>query len=364
MITKLEINPIKNWLPSIDNPLLISGPCSLETEEQTITTAKELAKDKRVFIFRGGVWKPRTRPGAFEGVGTIGLEWLKRVKAETRLLTATEVANGQHVQECLKAEVDVMWIGARSTASPFTVQEIADALKGIEQIVMVKNPVNPDLQLWIGAFERLNRAGLKNLVAIHRGFTPFGESKYRNYPSWRTVFELRQLFPDLPIICDPSHICGKHEFLFEIAQKAFDIGLDGLMLESHIDPSIALSDKDQQVTPSELAKILDKLVIKYVDSHNPQFENILENLRSRIDHIDHEILEVLAARMQIVKQIGQYKKENKVTALQVNRWSRLMEDRLNVARKLDLDEEFIKLMFQIIHEDSVRQQTEIMDSDL
>jgi chorismate mutase len=364
MITELNIKPIKEWLPNIDNPLLISGPCSLESEEQTLSTARELAKDKRVFVFRGGIWKPRTRPGAFEGVGSIGLEWMKRVKEETRLLTSTEVANGQHVEECLKAGIDVMWIGARSTASPFTVQEIADVLKGTDQVVMVKNPVNPDVQLWIGALERLNRAGLKNLVAIHRGFTPFGDSKYRNYPSWKTVFELRQLFPNLPIICDPSHISGKREYLFEIAQKAFDIGLDGLMLESHIDPSVALSDKDQQVTPAELAKILDKLVIKYTYSNDPRFENILENLRSRIDDIDHEILEVLAARNQIVRQIGQYKKENKVTALQVNRWSRLMVDRLNVARKLDLDEEFIKVMFQIIHEDSVRQQTDIMDSDL
>jgi chorismate mutase len=319
MITELNIKPIKEWLPNIDNPLLISGPCSLESEEQTLSTARELAKDKRVFVFRGGIWKPRTRPGAFEGVGSIGLEWMKRVKEETRLLTSTEVANGQHVEECLKAGIDVMWIGARSTASPFTVQEIADVLKGTDQVVMVKNPVNPDVQLWIGALERLNRAGLKNLVAIHRGFTPFGDSKYRNYPSWKTVFELRQLFPNLPIICDPSHISGKREYLFEIAQKAFDIGLDGLMLESHIDPSVALSDKDQQVTPAELAKILDKLVIKYTYSNDPRFENILENLRSRIDDIDHEILEVLAARNQIVRQIGQYKKENKVTALQIGR---------------------------------------------
>jgi chorismate mutase len=364
MITELDIRPIKHWLPNIDNPLLISGPCSLESEEQALSTARELAKDKRVFVFRGGIWKPRTRPGAFEGIGSIGLEWLKRVKEETGLLTGTEVANGQHVEECLKAGVDVMWIGARSTASPFTVQEIADVLKGTDQIVMVKNPVNPDVQLWIGAFERLNQAGIKNLVAIHRGFTPFGESKYRNYPSWRTVIELRQLYPNLPIICDPSHISGKREFLFEISQKAFDIGLDGLMLESHIDPSCALSDKEQQVTPADLAKILDKLVIKYANSDDPLFGNILENLRLRIDDIDHEILEVLAARMQIVRQIGEYKKQNKVTALQVNRWSKIMEDRLNIAHKLDLDESFIKTMFQIIHEDSVRQQTEIMDKDL
>ena len=364
MIAKLDINPIRHWLPEINNPLLISGPCSLESEEQTLSTARELAKDKRVFVFRGGIWKPRTRPGAFEGIGSIGLEWMKRVKEETGLLTGTEVANAQHVEECLKAGIDVIWIGARSTASPFTVQEIADVVKGTDQIVMVKNPVNPDVQLWVGALERLNRAGIRNLVAIHRGFTPFGETKYRNYPNWRTVIELRQLMPNLPIICDPSHISGKREYLFEISQKAFDMGLDGLMLESHIDPSCALSDKDQQVTPADLAKILDKLVIKYTSSDDPAFENMLDSLRSRIDDIDHEILETLAARMKIVQQIGMYKKQNKVTALQVSRWSQMLEDRLSNASKLDLDESFIKTIFQIIHEDSVRQQTEIMDRDL
>src|SRR5674476_497692 len=279
--------------------LLISGPCSLESEEQTMATARELAKDKRVFVYRGGIWKPRTRPGSFEGMGSIALEWLKRVKEETGLLIGTEVANAQHVEECLKAGVDVMWIGARSTASPFVVQEIADVLKGTDQIIMVKNPVNPDVQLWIGALERLSQAGLKNLVAIHRGFTPFGESKYRNYPNWKTVIELRQLMPNLPIICDPSHISGKREYLFEISQKAFDLGLDGLMIESHIDPSCALSDKDQQVTPFELGKILDKLVIRYSSSNDPLFENMLDTLRSRIDGIDHEIIEILASRMEL-----------------------------------------------------------------
>jgi chorismate mutase len=353
MVSQLDINPINHWLPKIDNPLLISGPCSLESEEQTMATARELAKDKRVFVYRGGIWKPRTRPGSFEGMGSIALEWLKQVKQETGLMIGTEVANAQHVEECLEAGVDVMWIGARSTASPFVVQEIADVLKGTDQIVMVKNPVNPDVQLWMGALERLNRAGLKNLVAIHRGFTPFGESKYRNYPSWKTVIELRQLMPNLPIICDPSHISGKREYLFEISQKAFDLGLDGLMLESHINPSVALSDKDQQVTPFELGKILDKLVIRYTSSDDPLFENMLDTLRSRI----------LASRMEIVKQIAMYKKQNKVTALQISRWTQLLEDRLSTARKLNLDETFIKIIFQLIHEDSVRQQTDIMDAE-
>jgi len=364
MGSQLDIQPISHWLPNIDNPLLISGPCSLESEEQTMATARELAKDKRVFVYRGGIWKPRTRPGSFEGMGSIALEWLKRVKEETGLLIGTEVANAQHVEECLKAGVDVMWIGARSTASPFVVQEIADVLRGTDQIIMVKNPVNPDVQLWIGALERLSQAGLKNLVAIHRGFTPFGESKYRNYPNWKTVIELRQLMPNLPIICDPSHISGNREYLFEISQKAFDLGLDGLMLESHIDPSCALSDKDQQVTPADLFKILDKLVIRYSTSNDPFFENMLDTLRSRIDGIDHEIIEILASRMEIVKQIANYKKQNKVTALQINRWTQLLEDRLATAHKLNLDETFIKIIFQLIHEDSVRQQTEIMDSDL
>ncbi len=363
MVSNLKVMPISHWLPKIDNPLLISGPCSLESEEQALSTARELAKDKRVFIYRGGIWKPRTRPGMFEGVGSIGLEWLKLVKQETGLLTGTEVANAQHVEECLKAGVDVMWIGARSTASPFVVQEIADVLKGTDQIIMVKNPVNPDVQLWVGALERLNQAGLKNLVAIHRGFTPFSETKYRNFPNWKTVIELRRLLPNLPIICDPSHIAGKREYLFEISQKAFDIGLDGLMIESHIDPSCALSDKEQQVTPAELGKILDKLVIRYASSEDPQFENKLENLRGRIDSIDHEIMEVLAQRMGIVKQIGLYKKENKVTALQINRWAQIMEDRGRLAEKLDLDDTFIKALFQLIHEDSVRQQSDIMDND-
>jgi chorismate mutase len=363
MVTDLKIMPIKHWLPKIDNPLLISGPCSLESEEQALATARELAKDKRVFVYRGGIWKPRTRPGMFEGVGSIGLEWLKTVKQETGLLTGTEVANAQHVEECLKAGVDVMWIGARSTASPFVVQEIADVLKGTDQVIMVKNPVNPDVQLWVGALERLNRAGLKNLVAIHRGFTPFSETKYRNYPNWKTVIELKRILPELPIICDPSHISGKREYLFEISQKAFDLGMDGLMLESHIDPSCALSDKDQQVTPADLGKILDKLVIKYTNSDDPQFENRLETLRGRIDEIDHEILEILASRMEIVKQIGLYKKQNKVTALQINRWAQIMDDRDRLAKKLSLDETFVKVLFQLIHEDSVRQQTEIMDSE-
>ena len=360
---ELDINPVKHWLPKIDNPLLIAGPCSLESEEQAVETAKMLVKDKRVFAYRGGVWKPRTRPGSFEGIGSIGLEWLKTVRAETGLPVGTEVANAQHTEEALNAGLDILWIGARSTASPFVVQEIADVVKGTDAVVMVKNPVNPDVQLWIGALERLNQAGIKNLVAIHRGYTPFGESQYRNQPNWKTVIELRRLMPNLPIICDPSHIAGKREYLYEISQKAFDLGLDGLMIESHRDPSCALSDKEQQLTPSDLAKLLDRLVIRQQGSQNKEFVNQLEYLRSRIDAIDTELLETLSARMEIVKQIGQYKKDNNVMALQINRWTELMEKRVSLGEKLNLNKTFTKILFQLIHEDSVRMQTEIMDQE-
>lgn len=363
MTLKLDINPIKSWLPNINNPLLISGPCSLESEKQAMDTAKLLAKDKRVFVYRGGVWKPRTRPGSFEGVGSIGLKWLQQVREETGMPIGTEVANAQHTEEALKAGLDVLWIGARSTASPFVVQEIADVVKGSNAVVMIKNPVNPDAQLWLGAVERIHQAGIKNIVAIHRGFTPFRETKYRNYPNWKTVIELKRMMPNLPIICDPSHIAGKREFLFEISQKAFDMGMEGLMLESHIDPSCAMSDAAQQLTPADLGKLLDRLVIRHENANNPDFENQLDVLRNRIDAIDSELLETLSSRVAIVKKIGQYKRDNNVTALQINRWTELMDDRVGLGTKLELNETFVKILFQLIHEDSVRMQTEIMDKE-
>lgn len=362
MTLKLDINPIKAWLPNIDNPLLISGPCSLESEEQAMETAKLLAQDKRVFVYRGGVWKPRTRPGSFEGVGSIGLKWLQMVKEETGLPVGTEVANAQHTEEALKAGLDVLWIGARSTASPFVVQEIADVLKGTDAVVMIKNPVNPDAQLWMGAVERIHAAGIKNIVGIHRGFTPFRETKYRNYPNWKTFIELKRMLPNLPVICDPSHIAGTREYLLEVSQKAFDMGMDGLMLESHRDPSCAMSDAAQQLTPADLAKLLDKLVIRVENANNPDFENQLDVLRNRIDAIDSELLETLSSRIEIVKQIGKYKKDNNVTALQINRWTQLMDNRVSMGKNLDLNETFVKILFQLIHEDSVRMQTEIMDN--
>jgi len=360
---EIEINPIKHWLPQINNPLIIAGPCSLETEEQAMDTARQLAKDHRVFVYRGGVWKPRTRPGSFEGIGSIGLKWLQMVREETGLPVGTEIANAQHAEEALKAGLDVLWIGARSTASPFVVQEIADVVQGTDAVVMVKNPVNPDVQLWVGAFERLSRAGIKNLVAIHRGFTPFRETEYRNYPNWKTVIELRRLMPNLPIICDPSHIGGKREYLFDISQKAFDMGLDGLMIESHRDPSCALSDKEQQLTPADLAKLLDRLIIRNATTENKQFENQLELLRNRIDALDRELLETLSSRMEIARQIGQYKKDNNVTALQIGRFAELMEKRVKLGESLNLNPHLVQQLFQHIHEDSVRMQTEIMDKE-
>ncbi len=364
MAEKLDIRPIREWLPQLNNPLLIAGPCSLESESQALETARLLAKDHRVFVYRGGLWKPRTRPGSFEGVGSVGLKWLKLVREETGLPVGTEVANAQHTEEAMKNNIDVLWIGARSTASPFVVQEIADVVKGSDAVVMVKNPVNPDLQLWMGAIERVYRAGIHNIVAIHRGFTPFGETKYRNYPNWQIVIELRRLMPEVPVICDPSHISGKREYLFEIAQKAFDMGLEGLMLESHIDPTCALSDKEQQLTPADLARLLDRLVIRHQSANNPQFENQLDMLRNRIDALDNELLEVLSSRMDIVREIGKYKKENNVTALQINRWAQLMEERVKLGQKLNLNKTFTQILFQLIHEDSVRMQTEIMDNHI
>lgn len=355
----LNIKPIESWLDS-KYPLLVAGPCSLESEEQVIATARELAKDERVQVFRGGVWKPRTRPGSFEGVGTIGLEWLQMVKKETGMMVGTEIANAQHAEAALKADLDVLWIGARTTTSPFSIQEIAEALRGTNKVIMVKNPVNPDLQLWMGALERLSKEGQDKLVAIHRGFTPFKKTKYRNYPNWRTVIEMKRLMPNLPIICDPSHIAGSREFLQEISQKSFDIGLDGLMLESHIDPSVALSDKDQQLTPAALEELISTLTIRYENIDNPSVESQLSSLRDRIDSIDFELMELLASRFNLTQEIGEIKKGGNVTALQINRWSEMMDTRGELSQKLSLDSDLIKSIFQNIHEESVKIQSDIL----
>ena len=312
----LELQPLSSWITA-DRPLIISGPCSAETESQTIETCKQIAATGRVHALRAGIWKPRTRPGQYEGAGDIGLQWLLQAKKETGLPVTTEVANAAHVEACLKAGVDILWIGARTTVNPFSVQEIADSLKGVDIPVMVKNPVNPDLELWIGALERLNRAGITKLAAIHRGFSSFEKGPFRNAPMWDMAIELKTKLPDLKIICDPSHISGNRDLIALISQKALDLDMDGLMIESHINPDAAWSDAKQQVTPAVLGRIIAGLVVRTVFSDNKTFKDTLSILREQIDHLDDEIMQKMSARMKVSEKIGQYKKENNVTILQV-----------------------------------------------
>ena len=346
----LNIEPLENWFPKTkDLPLLIAGPCSAETEEQVIETAKLIEKDHRAMVYRAGLWKPRTRPGTFEGVGAEGLPWLKRVKQETRLLVATEVAKAEHVQLAIDAGVDILWIGARTTVNPFSVQEIADALKGHDIPVLVKNPINPDLQLWIGALERINQAGITKLGAIHRGFSPNSESKYRNDPKWKIAIELKRILPDLPIVCDPSHIGGSRDLIEPVAQKAFDLQMEGLMIETHINPDVALSDAKQQVTPAKLKTILDDIILRRADSKNDEFVESLNELRAKIDKVDDDLIALLGKRMALVDEIGESKKENNVTILQVGRYENILNDRIAKGEDENLQGEFVKDIFEFIH---------------
>lgn len=358
----LDILPLKSWLDTGDKPLVIAGPCSAETEEQLVSTAHLLANTGRVNILRAGIWKPRTRPGEFEGIGSIGLQWLKRAKEETGLLTATEVATAKHVEEALAAGVDVLWIGARSTANPFTVQEIADALVGVDIPVFVKNPVNPDLSLWIGALERINGAGIKKLGAIHRGFSSFEKTAFRNEPMWDIAIQLKSACPELPIINDPSHICGNRELLPYIAQKAMDMDLQGLIIESHIDPSVAWTDAKQQVTPAALVELLDNLSVRRPASDNPAFEDKLTELRQQIDKLDDAILKQIGDRMKIAEKIGEYKRDNNVTILQVNRWDEIVEKRLKLAKALSISDDFATKYLELLHNESIRKQNEVMNT--
>ena len=352
----MEFLPIN--LPGVDNkrPLVIAGPCSAETEEQVLTTAKELAA-KGIKIFRAGIWKPRTKPGGFEGVGSEGLPWLKRVKEETGMYTATEVATERHVFEALKHGVDILWIGARTSANPFAVQEIANALKGVDIPVLIKNPVNPDLELWIGAVERIYNAGIHHLGVIHRGFSSYDKKLYRNLPQWHIPIELRRRLPNLPIICDPSHIGGKRELIAPLSQQAMDLGFDGLIIESHCNPDCAWSDKDQQVTPDVLDYILNMLVIRETTQTT---ENLTE-LRKQIDELDEQLLELLSKRMRISREIGQYKKEHDMPVLQTVRYDEILNKRVSQAVELDMSDDFMKSVLEAIHEESVRQQIVIMN---
>jgi len=357
----LKIQPLSSWMTAKAQPLLIAGPCSAETEEQLVATAHLLAATGKVTALRAGIWKPRTRPGEFEGIGSIGLEWLKRAKAETGLPTAVEVATAKHVEEALKGGVDILWIGARSTANPFTVQEIADALKGVDIPVMIKNPVNPDLSLWIGALERVNNAGITKLAAIHRGFSSYEKTAFRNEPMWDLAINLKTHAPELPIICDPSHISGNRELIPYVSQKALDMDMQGLMIESHIDPSVAWTDAKQQVTPAALAELIDRLALRQPEVVNSQVKDALADLRNGIDKIDDLVIAKLAERMKLVEQIGNYKKDNGITILQVNRWDEILQKRTNYGKALNLNPEFTEKLLELIHGESIRKQTEIMN---
>ena len=361
MKLNLTLQPIRTWLKQTSEPLLIAGPCSAETEDQLIATAHLIAKTGKASVLRAGIWKPRTRPGEFEGVGSIGLQWLKRAKEETGLPTAVEVATAKHVEEALASGVDILWVGARSTVNPFTVQEIADALKGVDIPVMVKNPVNPDLQLWVGALERINNAGITKLAAIHRGFSSYEKTAFRNEPMWEIAIQLKTLCPELPIINDPSHICGNRELIPYISQKALDMDMQGLMIETHLDPSVAWTDAKQQLTPSALAELMDHLTLRKPEIKDKEFTDKLASLRENIDKLDDQIIQKIAERMQVVQKIGEFKRDNGVTILQVNRWDQIMNKRSAFANALKLDLNFTGKFLELIHSESIRKQTEIMN---
>jgi chorismate mutase len=361
--TLLDTLHISEWFDQTKHaPVIISGPCSAETEQQVIDTAMQLNSIERVSIFRAGLWKPRSRPDSFEGVGSIGFEWLKRVKEETKLLIAVEVATPEHVEECLKNNIDILWVGARTSSNPFSVQELANSLRGIDIPILVKNPINPDSELWIGALERFNKSGTKRIAAVHRGFYPFEKTLLRNIPKWEIPIELKTRYNNLTIICDPSHISGAKEFIFDISQKALDLNFDGLMIECHINPKRALSDSKQQITPAQLKKLLNELKFRTTSSENIEFNNLLEQLRNKIDSIDNQMLELLSQRMKIVEEIGKYKSENNVTILQLRRWSNLINDRLELCKKLNLSESFINKILTLVHEESIKKQIEILNS--
>ena len=353
---ELQLEPIRLEGAVDERPLIIAGPCSAETEEQVMTTATQLAA-KGIKIFRAGIWKPRTKPGGFEGIGVQGLAWLQRVKQETGMYTATEVATAKHVEEALKAGIDLLWIGARTTANPFAVQEIADSLRGVDIPVLVKNPVNPDLELWIGAMERINGAGIKQLGAIHRGFSSYDKTIYRNLPQWHIPIELRRRIPALPIICDPSHIGGKRELVAPLCQQAMDLGFDGIIAESHCNPDCAWSDAKQQVTPDVLDYILSLLVIR---KEHQTTENLSE-LRKQIDECDNDLIQTLSKRMRVAREIGTYKKEHNMTILQTGRYNEILEKRGSQGALCGMNSEFMKKIFEAIHEESVRQQMEIIN---
>ncbi|WP_417939388.1 chorismate mutase [Flavobacterium sp. RS13.1] len=354
---------MRKWLEdfNLDHPLVIAGPCSAETEEQVLKIAHEL-KDSKVSVFRAGIWKPRTRPGGFEGIGEIGLKWLQKAKAETGLLMGTEVATAAHCKLALEYDIDVLWVGARTTANPFAVQEIADTLKGTDKIVLVKNPVNPDLALWLGGVERLHMAGIEKLGVIHRGFSTYEKTKYRNIPEWQIAIELQNKFPDLPLIIDPSHITGDRKMIFEVTQEALDLNYDGMIIETHIDPDNAWSDAAQQVTPDALKQIIKDLTIRKTDDTTDEYSSKMTKLRANIDVLDANLLELLGKRMKVADEIGQVKKDANVAILQNSRWNEILGKMILEGEKKGLTEEFVLRMFKAIHQESIGHQEKIFNA--
>jgi len=343
-------------------PLIISGPCSAETEQQVLDTATQLAATGQVDMLRAGIWKPRTKPGMFEGIGTKGLPWLLQAKKMTGLPTTVEVATAKHVEDALQFDVDVLWIGARTTVNPFSVQEVADALRGVDIPVLIKNPINPDLELWSGGIERLQKVGLQQVGMIHRGFSAYGNTQYRNAPMWHLPIEMKRRFPGMPLICDPSHICGNRTLLQDIAQKSIDLDFSGLMLESHIDPDNAWSDAKQQVTPQRLSELLGSLLWRNEVSTEEEFITALSTLREQINHIDDELLTLLGQRMKIADRIGEYKRSNNITILQTNRWNEILERAFQKGELLGLSKEFIVKYFDAVHLESISHQNRIMNT--
>lgn len=346
-----------------DKPFVISGPCSAETKEQVIDTSLRLAKTGKVDMLRAGIWKPRTKPGNFEGVGAEGLSWLEEAKKLTGLPVTTEVANGSHVEEALKHDIDMLWLGARTTVNPFSVQEIADALQGVDIPVLIKNPINPDLQLWIGGIERIQQAGVKQVGVIHRGFSNFGNTNYRNAPMWHIPIELKRTLPEIPIICDPSHICGRRDNLQQISQKALDLDYQGIMLESHMNPDEAWSDAKQQITPEQVGKMIEDLVWRHETSDKEEFISALAKFREQINQIDDEILTLLSNRMKIAEKIGQYKKDNDITILQNTRWNEILENGIAKGKKLGLSKKFILKHLDAVHIESISHQDKVMNKE-
>jgi len=359
-MSDLTTQSLGRWSGVERRPLVIAGPCSAESEDQLLESARRM-KGVRVDYFRAGIWKARTRPAAFEGIGDAALPWLRRAGQEYGMRTATEVATARHVEAALRHGIDLLWIGARTTVNPFSVQEIADALRGVTVPVLVKNPTSPDMGLWIGALERVNRAGVRALGVIHRGFSVAGKHKFRNAPMWELAIEFRRTFPDVAFITDPSHITGRRDMILGIAQRAMDLGLDGLMIEAHPNPDQAWSDAAQQVTPERLGEILDLLKVRQESATSEQFNASLELLRDRIDHIDHDLVDLLARRMRVVEEIAAVKRDNNVATLQLARWSALRDDRIERAAAQGLSADYARMLYEVIHQESIRRQSEIMN---